>query len=350
MSTDFGFRATTSPGYYFVSYNTEDYDRVAEICRLLNEEGLPIWYDEGIPHDSFWQSVIAERIDNCKEMIIFITRGIFEKGFSRESMEVYTYREYDLASRIYKKKILFVFLDEIIPDRDVPHSLMMWWQEIDPGTRQGLIEFNNEPSITKKNILKALSFYKEEWFRFGDDISYPVFNSVIDHPLLGDEREFVHIRKVGDEKWRRKIVLEKGEQYQVEIVFRNDGKPKYNSSEYRYATIATGTRVSVDVPRWIYHRTEELIVRVNWTDSNQNNRREIIDAVEVFASGEKSLKLSIVVGQSVILSRWEANESIMPSNLFRFSGTFIGLNELNGIIPAGDDYMGYVRFYFNVQE
>ena len=116
MSTDFGFNAINEPPYFFVSYNTEDFERVAEICRLLNEKGLPIWYDEGIPHDSYWESVIVDKIFKCTEVIFFITKGIFEKGKTRNLDELFTYIEYDYAME-YKKKKLVVLLDEI---SDVP--------------------------------------------------------------------------------------------------------------------------------------------------------------------------------------------------------------------------------------
>lgn len=156
MSTDFGFRATEEQDYYFISYNTEDADRVGEICRLLNEAGLPIWYDEGIPIDSYWESILAERIDHCKEAIFFITKGIFKKAqYKKTKNDIFTYREYDLARR-YKKKILIVLLDEI-EDSIVPHSLMTWWQEIDPGVRQGVIAYNHNPDMTRDIILNALS-------------------------------------------------------------------------------------------------------------------------------------------------------------------------------------------------
>ena len=155
MSTDFGFKASESD-YYFVSYNTEDSERVGAVCRLLNQQGLNIWYDEGIPHDYFWESVLAEKISNCKEVILFITKGIFEKGHSRELNEIYTYKEYDLA-RIYKKTILFVWLDDISPQKDVPYSLISWWQEINPSKRQGLISINETSEKTAKKILAEMN-------------------------------------------------------------------------------------------------------------------------------------------------------------------------------------------------
>ena len=80
MACNFGFDADSTPGYYFVSYNTEDADRVKSICSHLNQAGLKIWYDGGIPHDSNWEGILAEKIDHCEEAVFFITKGIFEKA------------------------------------------------------------------------------------------------------------------------------------------------------------------------------------------------------------------------------------------------------------------------------
>ena len=347
MATDFGIKATTEPGYYFVSYNTEDSERIAEICRELVSEGLPIWYDDGIPHDSFWEGILAERINNCEEAIFFITKGIFEKGRTRKLTDIYTYREYNLA-RIYEKKTLIVFLDEINPKEDVKHDLMGWWQEIDPSIRQGLIEYDNDPIKIKRDILKALGFNVNNKYSINDDIKYPVFNSVTDHPIFGDEREFIHIRKCGDKDWKREIELEAGKQYEVEVFFRNDGNPEYNSSKHHNSTVAFLTRVSIDVPSYMSSNSNlatELTARIMWDPYRQKRK----DSIALLNNSKKPLKLHYVVGQAKIINKWKANNRILASSLFNYSGTLIGLNELQGVIPAGDDYSGYIRFYIDVE-
>lgn len=156
MASNFGFKATEKDSYYFVSYNMGDALRVAPICKILHEKGLPIWYDEGIPFHTYWESVLAEKIDKCEAAIFFITKGIFEKGRRWGLDEIYIYKEYDLAKR-YKKKRLVVFLDEIADD-EVPYSLMSWWQEIDPKVRQGILSYNERSTTAANKIFYELGY------------------------------------------------------------------------------------------------------------------------------------------------------------------------------------------------
>ena len=156
MAKDLGFEPTTlDKGYYFISYNSEDFQRVGEICKLLDEAGLPMWYDKGIPYDEEWETVIAKKVDCCDEAIFFITKGIFDKGHNRAKKDIFTYKEYALACT-YEKRKLMILLDEIAPKNDVPYNLMPWWQDISPSVKQGLIEYGNPPEVTKSNILKLL--------------------------------------------------------------------------------------------------------------------------------------------------------------------------------------------------
>lgn len=343
MSTDFGFKATDAGNYYFISYNTEDAERVAEICRCMNEDGLPIWYDEGIPHDSYWEGILAEKIDHCEEAIFFITKGIFDKGHERELEDIYTYREYRLA-RIYNKKVLIVMLDQISPKDDVPHELMSWWLDIEPSTRQGVLAFNATPNITKTNIFKEINYSPDKLYTMDDDIKRPLFNSVTNHPTLGDEREFIHIRKGGEKEWKREMEIEAGGQYEVEVFFRNDGNPEYNSSKYDHNTVAVHTRMAIDIPAFV-SRSVALTACIMWNPLNQ----KCIDSIVLRPRDGKSKKIHYVIGQAKIYSKWKANESILPTSLFSFNGTWLGLNELQGVIPAGDEYSGHIKFYIDVE-
>ena len=205
MATHFGFEPSTDRGYYFISYNTEDADRVSAICNYLYKAGVKIWYDAGIPHDSNWHGILAEKIDKSEEVIFFITKGIFRKAKERQlkQSEVYPYLEYDMA-KFYEKKTLIVVLDEI-GRNDLPYELMHWWQEINPSVKQGVLGINTELNEVARRILHELGF--KNVYSIEDDIKFAVFNSVVDHPEYGDEREFIHIRQRGDSKWHRSMKL-----------------------------------------------------------------------------------------------------------------------------------------------
>ena len=120
MSADFWVEPTQKESdYYFVSYNTEDADRVGKICRFMHSvhPEIDFWYDKGIRHDNQWSAKIAQKIDKCKEMIFFFTRGIFEKGSERfengqykRITDVWTFQEYQTARDYDKKYLLFTLI------------------------------------------------------------------------------------------------------------------------------------------------------------------------------------------------------------------------------------------------
>ena len=342
MSSNFGFEAVTDPGYYFISYNTEDLDRVSTICNYLYKFGIPIWYDYGIPHDSNWEGVLAERIDHCQEAIFFITKGIFDKAQDRDLGHVYPYKEYDLAKR-YQKKTLIVLLDNI-DNRIVPYWLMGWWQEIDPSVKQGVLGIDTDLNEVSRRIIHELGF--KEAYSINDDIKKPTFNSVIDHPVLGDERQFVYIRQGGEKEWHRSMKLVSGKQYEIKVNFRNDADPKYNYSSFNRQGIAVHVKMSIDVPSYISATDHSRIkVRITW-----KNDCYCEDSVIIESDDNKSKKIEYVIGQEKIHSKWKTDNSVLPSTLFSFDGTFIGLTSLNGAIPGGDEYSGYVNFYIDVDK
>lgn len=106
MATDFGFLPVKDGKFYFISYNTEDSARVAQIVRYMHERGVPFWYDYGLEYGKEWETQIASHIAECEAVLMFVTNGLFfkEKSFVR--------KEYDEAM-IYGKRIIPVFLDYI---------------------------------------------------------------------------------------------------------------------------------------------------------------------------------------------------------------------------------------------
>ena len=243
----------------------------------------------------------------------------------------------------YQKKTLIVLLDKI-DDRAVPYSLMGWWQEIDPSVKQGVLGIDTDLNEVARRIIHELGF--KEAYSINDDIKKPTFNSVIDHPVLGDEREFIYIRQGGEKEWHRSIKLESGKQYEIKVNFRNDADPKYNYSSFDRQGIAVRTRMSIDVPAYISRGSSSKIkVRIIWEKDCCCE-----DSITIEAADNKSKKIEYVVGQEKIHSKWKADNSVLPSTLFSFDGTLIGLNSLNGVIPGGDEYSGYVNFYIDVDK
>lgn len=145
MANYFGFQPADKNDYYFISYNTEDTDKVAEICRNLHQSA-PLWYDYGIPYDHEWETVINGKIRRCRKIILFYTNGILKKQNS------FVVREYK-AARFLEKEMLIVMLEDVdkkkVPDNQL--SFVMDLME-----RQSVQAVGKSAEEVSKAIQKAL--------------------------------------------------------------------------------------------------------------------------------------------------------------------------------------------------
>lgn len=72
--------------YIFTSYAHKDSNEVFSDLRIFHENGLDIWYDEGIESGSGWQSVIEKALLDCSLFIVFISPNAVESPHVREEI------------------------------------------------------------------------------------------------------------------------------------------------------------------------------------------------------------------------------------------------------------------------
>lgn len=124
MSEYLGFNPTSKEDYYFISYNSDDSERLTGLLSLLNSSGVNLWYDYGLNYgDEKWRTQIGIKIENCQAMLLFVTKNMFSKP------DTYVKTEYRIAKNKCKKKIYVIIL-ESIDDSDVPYSMYDWWVDI----------------------------------------------------------------------------------------------------------------------------------------------------------------------------------------------------------------------------
>lgn len=149
MSNYLGFKPCSEPGFFFVSYNSEDAERVGAIARKLHNNNVPLWYDYGIPYDEKWEGVIAEKVNNSKAVILFFTKGILFKENS------YVRKEYIMAREYFDKNVYVVVLDDI-DKKSVPVDKVSWF--IDIRERQNINIVNiSDLDLISETIMTAIS-------------------------------------------------------------------------------------------------------------------------------------------------------------------------------------------------
>ncbi len=59
--------------YVFVCYAHDDEDVVYPEIRWLHEQGINLWYDEGISAGKVWRAEIAEAIQGASKFLYYIS-------------------------------------------------------------------------------------------------------------------------------------------------------------------------------------------------------------------------------------------------------------------------------------
>lgn len=170
------------------------------------------------------------------------------------------------------------------------------------------------------------------------------FNSITDNAAIGDERDFVRVAEVRTDGvknyYANEIEVEAGKDYEVYIYYHNDASETYNTKEYDYRAVAANTRLSTDFPNSLKAGETGEIVGI--ISSTTTDPKEVWDEAKITA--KEDLTLHYVTGSAKIHNGWDADGSILSTSMFSQKGTFIGLNELNGVILGCDKFSGHIIY------
>lgn len=174
-----------------------------------------------------------------------------------------------------------------------------------------------------------------------DPADHAVFNSITNNAAVGDERDFVRVEeKNSGRAYSSDIEVEAGKQYEVYIYYHNDASATFNDRAHGYAGVARDVRLASKFPT-------ELAAGERGTISGKimasnTDPLEVWD--EAYITAKQDMTLHYVEGSAKIYNGYKVNGSVLSTNLFSDMGTFIGLNELNGVILGCDEYSGQIVY------
>lgn len=95
MKRYFGFDPYEGDGKYgFVSYKSEEYINIGKYAKALNQKGINLWYDYGIPAGKDWDKIISEHIVGASFIVLFVTEKVFKSSVIMR--EIQTAEEWDI--------------------------------------------------------------------------------------------------------------------------------------------------------------------------------------------------------------------------------------------------------------
>jgi uncharacterized repeat protein (TIGR01451 family) len=185
-------------------------------------------------------------------------------------------------------------------------------------------------------------------YTWANPADHVTFNSITDNDRIGDERNFVRIRKTTESTFVDEVDLEVGGEYQVMVFFHNNADASLNKKENNYVGIAEQVRMRIAMPSEL---TANSYATIKGIITAKNSSPESVWD-EAYAKTKKKVLLRYVQGSAVIHSEGDVNGSAIDATaMFGDYGVWLGYKKSQwGVLPGCSQYSGYVTFNFKVDE
>ena len=181
-------------------------------------------------------------------------------------------------------------------------------------------------------------------YTYAKPAPHVTFNSIVDNPSVGDERNFVRIREVANgTNFRDDVSLQAGKTYEVMVFYHNNAASNLNESG---KGIAKDVTARVQMPGRL--AAGETATITGFISASNATPQTVWDNAR--ATTSDAVALRYVPGSAKIASSNGAvNGSALSSNLLT-SGVKLGYNKLDGTLPGCNEYSGYITYRFVVDK
>lgn len=176
---------------------------------------------------------------------------------------------------------------------------------------------------------------------------HATMNSITNNRALGDERNFVRIKKVGSaDKFGDNVVAEPGAEYEIQVFFHNNAAANLNDRTGR--TYAQNLRlVMQEIPENI-QKGENVMIKGTISATN-TSPLEVWDTA--YMQANESVSLRYIRGSARIYNQGALNNKLIDDDaLFgKNGGTRLGFDHW-GLLPGCNEYSGHVSFRIRVDK
>lgn len=175
-------------------------------------------------------------------------------------------------------------------------------------------------------------------FTWGNPPSYITYNSFTNNPVVGDERFFFAGNIIPGTPVMDEIQVKDGDVAHLRIHFHNNANPDLGLK-------STNTRVKVTLPK--------IPVNKTWANAymiaDNSNPKFVFDSVNFV--GERPLLLEYIPGTAVLHNNFFKNGTpgAPLSDDIVGSGALVGYDSINGVVPGGPQYAGFVNLKVRVK-
>ena len=183
-------------------------------------------------------------------------------------------------------------------------------------------------------------------FTWDGPADHVTFNSITDNPNIGDERNFVRVRKVGDTGYNSdKVDLEVGQEYEVFVYYHNNASAGLNKSG---KGIARSVYMRTEFPKYLTEGQDGVVTA--FINSVNADPVEIWDTAYLHANG--SVYLNFVPNSAVIHNGGNSDGTVLSGDamLGEQGVTLAYWNDMWGMVPGCNEYAGYVTYKIRVDQ
>ncbi len=174
--------------------------------------------------------------------------------------------------------------------------------------------------------------------------TYPVFNSMLKNPQVGDERNFVRIRESGTSEYINQVTFQPGKVYDVSVYFHNNAASNLNESGKGQAKDAT---LKMEVPNVVKGGVNAALTGT--ISASNTNPLTVWDEAYGKNATNADVALRYVAGSATFVSHGAINGQKLPDSLFT-TGAKLGYNAQDGVVPGCNEYSGFVNFKIRVDQ
>jgi len=178
----------------------------------------------------------------------------------------------------------------------------------------------------------------------GEAANHVVFNSFVDNPVQGDERNFMQVREAtaGADTYADDISLQDGKEYVINMYYHNNASTSLNGADKNYAGIARNAYVKAEIPGLVQNGSNGTVAQ-GYIGASNASPQEVWDDVKFKNTSGGDIALKYVPGSATINNFGNAN-GMKLSDAIVTSGAPIGYDSLNGDVPGCNEFSGYVTF------
>lgn len=176
------------------------------------------------------------------------------------------------------------------------------------------------------------------------------FNSITNNQRVGNETNFVRIREaISGATFTDDVKLQAGKTYEVMVFYHNNAKSELNDKigeDGKPVGIARNVNARIQMPGRL--AAGETATITGFISADNAKPGEVWDNAR--GTTDSAVALRIVPGSAKIASSNGAvNGAALPNTLFT-TGTPLGYDKLDGVLPGCNKYSGYITYQFVVDK